>query len=102
MNNIIVKCLGGLGNQMFQYAFYRRLQLDGNNVLLDISEFDSYDLHNGFELDNIFGLKIKFADISTTRQIKSRVSSVSKLTKIIWKMFDSGPIIIQKYFGFKL
>ena len=42
MNNIIVKCLGGLGNQMFQYAFYRRLQLDGNNVLLDISEFDSY------------------------------------------------------------
>ncbi len=24
----IIWCCGGLGNQMFQYAFYRRLQLD--------------------------------------------------------------------------
>lgn len=56
MNNIIVKCLGGLGNQMFQYAFYRRLQLENKNVFLDISGFKDYSLHYGFELNRVFNL----------------------------------------------
>lgn len=70
----IVWCLGGLGNQMFQYAFYRRLQLDGKDVALDISGFRNYSLHNGFELTNIFNVSINIADESANfRRVWSKI-----------------------------
>lgn len=53
----IVQILGGLGNQMFQYAFYKALKTQSNEeVKIDISEFEGYELHNGFELDRIFNI----------------------------------------------
>lgn len=36
---IIVKVCEGLGNQLFQYAFARRLQKNGKNVFLDVSDY---------------------------------------------------------------
>ncbi|NVJ88626.1 MAG: alpha-1,2-fucosyltransferase [Flavobacteriaceae bacterium] len=48
---IIVRILGGLGNQMFQYAYARALSLNGYNVQLDISKFKKYKLHGGYQLD---------------------------------------------------
>lgn len=43
---IITKLVGGLGNQMYQYAVGRRLAWKHNTVLkLDISEFQRYKLH---------------------------------------------------------
>lgn len=36
---IIVKVCEGLGNQLFQYAFARRLQKNGKKVLLDVSDY---------------------------------------------------------------
>ncbi len=53
---LTIWCLGGLGNQMFQYAMYRALELDGHDVKLDTAEFDSYALHNGYELERVFSL----------------------------------------------
>ena len=50
---------GGLGNQMFQYAFYLSKANKGCKVLPDISLFRSdknHTMHNGFELTNIFNL----------------------------------------------
>ena len=54
----IVKILGGLGNQMFQYALYLSLQesFPKERVALDLSCFHGYHLHNGFELERIFSL----------------------------------------------
>jgi hypothetical protein len=47
--------LGGIGNQMFQYAAARALTLDrGDELLLDLRMFDGYGLHQGFELDRVF------------------------------------------------
>lgn len=57
----IVKFLGGLGNQMFQYAFYLALIKRGYNVKADLVDFEHYDLHNGFELEDIFNLKLQKA-----------------------------------------
>lgn len=38
--NIILKIKGGLGNQMFQYAFGRRIQEDiGGRLILDLSDY---------------------------------------------------------------
>jgi len=54
---IVTQIYGGLGNQMFQYAAGRALSLAHQEALgLDTSEFDSYALHQGFELTRVFGL----------------------------------------------
>jgi hypothetical protein len=43
---IIVRLIGGLGNQMFQYAVGRNLALKNNVPLkVDISDFETYKLH---------------------------------------------------------
>lgn len=97
----IIWCLGGLGNQMFQYAFYRRLQLDGKDVALDISGFNGYELHNGFEIRNIFGVDVNVADISVVNEIKLKISHATIIQKIIWKIFSSRPILVQKKFNFQ-
>lgn len=56
----IVKILGGLGNQMFQYALAVALQQRHHTdvVKYDIESFRGYPLHNGFELDKLFQLTI--------------------------------------------
>ena len=48
---IIVNIIGGLGNQMFQYAYAKALQQRGYEVKIDISAFESYKLHGGYQLD---------------------------------------------------
>lgn len=52
----IVKILGGLGNQMFQYAFYLALKNKHKSVKVDLSGYQDYELHNGFELTRVFNL----------------------------------------------
>lgn len=52
---IAVRLIGGLGNQMFQYALGRELSISHNVPLrLDVGDFSNYALHQGFELDRIF------------------------------------------------
>ena len=59
---IISKIIGGLGNQMFQYAAGRALSLKlGVFLKLDVGDFDGYDLHQGFEIDRLFAAKIELA-----------------------------------------
>ena len=48
---------GGLGNQMFQYAFYLSLKKKGVPCVLDASLFLVNKSHNGFELFDVFGIK---------------------------------------------
>jgi hypothetical protein len=44
---IVAKLIGGLGNQMFQYAFARNLSIELNReLLIDISAFNEYKLHD--------------------------------------------------------
>lgn len=57
----IVSFLGGLGNQMFQYAFYKALQMRFGPIKADISAFKYYPLHNGFELEHIFELRLNYS-----------------------------------------
>ncbi len=52
----VVNVIGGLGNQMFQCAFAIALSKINNNqeVKIDISHFNGYGLHNGFEISRVF------------------------------------------------
>lgn len=58
MKNIIVNMTGQLGNQMFQYAVYRKIQLSGKKVKIDRSYYDVYPYHHGL---HIFNLPINIA-----------------------------------------
>lgn len=75
----IVNVCGGLGNQMFQYAFALALKerFPGEDILLDTQHYrhlffgriGSYNLHNGFEIPELFpGASLK---IATRQQIRT-------------------------------
>ena len=83
----IVKFLGGLGNQMFQYAFLLSLQKKYNeSVLMDTSVFKTYNLHNGFELDRIFKITARKASIAEIKKVTFYSNSyfMSRVYKKIW------------------
>lgn len=52
--NIIA--MGGLGNQMFQYALLLALRNKGISIHLDISYYTFLKMHNGYELNRVFGI----------------------------------------------
>lgn len=47
---------GGLGNQMFIYAFYLQMRHRFPKVRIDLSDMMHYKAHNGYELHRIFDL----------------------------------------------
>lgn len=66
---IVSRILGGLGNQMFQYAFGRALSLKhGVPLKLDLSGFATYGLHR-FELDRVFSLPLQVASQADRRDL---------------------------------
>jgi len=65
---IISQIIGGIGNQMFQYAAGRALALEhGQSFLQDVSGFAEYELHQGFELQRVFDIP---AQIATETQVR--------------------------------
>lgn len=57
---IIIKYRGGLGNQMFQYAFGLAMQkrYPEAEIKADISHYHMLNEHNGFELEKVFHLSV--------------------------------------------
>ena len=69
---IITKLLGGLGNQMFQYAAGAALASRTNScLLLDVTTLKRYPQHQGYQLDKIFAGDFKIA--SKFRAIRKNV-----------------------------
>lgn len=68
----IVEIIGGLGNQMFQYALALSLKkaFPAEQIKLDISQYTTYHLHNGFELKNIFNIKTDYASRQEIHALK--------------------------------
>ena len=55
---LVVRITGGLGNQMFQYAFARMLQQNGHKVFIHWHPHKTKSKHNGYELDTAFKLPL--------------------------------------------
>lgn len=84
---LVIGCAGGLGNQMFQYAFYRKQKLKNNAyVKFDISSFSGYKQHNGFELEKIFDLDIDYATISDICESGKALNLLDRIkNKVLFK-----------------
>ena len=75
----IVKFIGGLGNQMFQYAFLLSLQQRyRETILMDVTTFETYGLHNGFELDRVFNITAVKATIDNIKEVTYYTDSYFK------------------------
>ena len=98
----LVKIIGGLGNQMFQYAFaYALAEKNQKEVKLDISGFKVYDLRN-YEL-NIFNISLPLASEKEIRELKYKSENIVKkvFRKLARKPLDiSERYYIEPYFHF--
>lgn len=87
----IVKILGGLGNQMFQYALYLALRkaFPHEDVRIDTACFRGYGLHNGFELEGVFRIP------------PAPRASLSDVARIAWpyphyRLWQAGKYILPR------
>jgi hypothetical protein len=88
---IVSQIIGGLGNQMFQYAAGLALaNKHGQPLLLDIRLFDNYDLRpEGFLLDKVFKIDANIAEAICIRNMFG------------WRTSRIGHRILrEKYFSF--
>lgn len=78
MNMVIARIIGGLGNQMFQYAAGRALaDVNGCQLKLDVSGFDGYGVHNGYEL-NHFRIRASIASELEIRRLAGQQSRLAR------------------------
>ena len=89
---IIVEVTGGLGNQMFQYALYRRLQLLGKDVKLDLSFYHTKQTLRKFEL-GIFKLPLQVADQREICRLKGYTNDASRIQKAFTTRIYKHPCI---------
>ncbi len=67
---LVINIIGGLGNQMFQYASGRSCSLrSGLPLRLATDQFDAYTLHNGFELQRVFHIDAPLASEAELLQL---------------------------------
>lgn len=70
----VIRIKGGLGNQMFQYAYGRNLEIMGNQIVFDNSFFEGaksdFDTARNFKLDKFnIQTKAKFGKFLTTKNL---------------------------------
>ncbi len=84
----IINIIGGLGNQMFQYAFALSLKnKTKEEVKIDISSFNGYELHNGYEINKIFHKNLKICSNKERKKISYNGKEFTqKLKRKIFKI----------------
>lgn len=96
----IVKFYGGLGNQMFQYAFLIALRgTTGDEVKMDTSLYSTYGLHNGFELSKIFNISARQASIEEIKKYSIYTSNYKLARFVHYLMPQIKKEFKEKQFG---
>ena len=101
---IITNIIGGLGNQMFQYAAGRSLSLaKGVEFRLDVSDFSGYGLHQGFELWRVFNCPVPTATTGDVQAILGwQASPIMRrlLARPILSMFRRCGFVVEPFFNY--
>lgn len=92
----IVIIFNGLGNQMSQYAFYLQKKNIANNTQF-LFEKKSSKVHNGFELENVFGIKNKEGFLTRLLYLIYRIASYKK-----YPFFTRPMIHLLGFLGIKV
>lgn len=96
MKSNIIRVIGGLGNQMFQYALFYSLKKKSidisDSLKLDISGFEQYNLHNGLELSSVFNISLTpYVAVTEEISLLKDTGSFFKLRRIIGRILYSNP-----------
>lgn len=101
---LISNVIGGLGNQMFQYAAGRSLSLaKGVEFCLDVSDFSGYGLHQGFELQRVFNCPVPTATPNDVQAILGwQASSIMRrlLARPALSMFRRCGFVVEPSFNY--
>ena len=96
----IVRIQGGLGNQMFQYAFARSLAAKvDDEVYIDSSAAAGEDVHNGYELGRVFGVGLPEAPAGAAARLGIPPSSL--VNRFRRKYLTKRSHCIDKKFGYQ-
>ena len=82
---IIIRMFGGLGNQLFQYAFCQYLRQHNTDVYMDISEFKYRNYHYGYEVSKLFKDETLIADEKMLRNIRIKQT---RFIRLLEKLFS--------------
>jgi hypothetical protein len=89
---IYVKMMGGLGNQLFQYATWFSLSKQyGFDYCLDVSHYDTNHDHGGFRLD-----RLALGDLPVCRK-NTRSTFAKYISKLVSKYPLVGRFIFREY-----
>lgn len=105
----IVYFYDGLGNQMFQYAFYKKLKKKDKNIYGNLNFYKKNGIHNGYELKKIFNIDIEndkkendFFNLSIRKNIFQRIiNKVLNSLNILLYIENWGENNINKIIGKK-
>ena len=76
----LIKMTGGLGNQMFIYAFYLKMKKLFPHTKIDLSDMMHYHVHHGYEMNRVFALPHTECGIKRTLQ--------KLMAFVLWKVGD--------------
>lgn len=87
---------GGLANQAFQYIFcrYYELSYPGDVIYLDDSYFALHTVHNGYELERVFGIKAHMLSDCFTKEVWDFILADKKRGKSVPQILAENGIDI--------
>lgn len=100
----LIKMTGGLGNQMFIYAFYLKMKKLFPHTKIDLSDMMHYHVHHGYEMNRVFALPhVEFCMNRTGKKIleflffKTILERKQKGLESFWKSYV-WPLVYFKGF----
>ena len=97
---ITVNLIGGLGNQIFQYAFGRALALRmGYEVQFDVCDFQWYSTHEGFQLPGL-GVGVRAASESDLHRLLGWRHRRWARRFRLYKRLPPRNIVVEPHFHF--
>lgn len=101
---IIANLVGGLGNQMFQYAAGRALSLErGVPLRLDVGEFSKHSIHQGFELGRVFAAPVALAGPAELYEIlgwRSFRPALRVLSRPGARFIRGNSLVVEPYYHY--